>query len=105
MKTMRRPLALLLFSIFISAPWATGDEKVPTAPGPAGGTRVSALEHAHAHNDYLHQRPLLDALDHGFCSVEADIFLVDGELLKGARRVPRSHLLICQLLDEIRASR
>jgi len=28
---------------------------------------------AHAHNDYLHARPLLDALDHGFCSVEADI--------------------------------
>lgn len=36
---------------------------------------------AHAHNDYLHQRPLLDALDNGFCSVEADIFLVDGKLL------------------------
>lgn len=36
---------------------------------------------AHAHNDYLHERPLLDALDNGFCSVEADIFLVDGELL------------------------
>ncbi|WP_145415999.1 phosphatidylinositol-specific phospholipase C/glycerophosphodiester phosphodiesterase family protein [Planctomycetes bacterium K23_9] len=37
--------------------------------------------HAHAHNDYLHARPLLDALDQGFCSVEADIYLVDGELL------------------------
>ena len=36
---------------------------------------------AHAHNDYLHERPLLDALDNGFCSVEADIFLVEGELL------------------------
>lgn len=36
---------------------------------------------AHAHNDYEHDRPLLDALDHGFCSVEADIHLVDGELL------------------------
>jgi hypothetical protein len=83
MTTMRRPLALLLLSIFILAPWATGDEKVPTAPGPAGGSHFSALKHAHAHNDYLHQRPLLDALDHGFCSVEADIFLVDGELLVG----------------------
>lgn len=39
------------------------------------------LIHAHAHNDYLHPRPLLDALDHGFCSVEADIYLVDGQLL------------------------
>ncbi|MGW8885768.1 phosphatidylinositol-specific phospholipase C/glycerophosphodiester phosphodiesterase family protein [Streptomyces sp. NPDC055749] len=39
------------------------------------------LAQAHAHNDYLHPRPLHDALDHGFTSVEADIFLVDGELL------------------------
>lgn len=38
---------------------------------------------AHAHNDYRHKRPLLDALEHGFCSVEADIYLVDGELLVG----------------------
>lgn len=39
------------------------------------------LWHAHAHNDYAHPRPLLDALDHRFTSVEADIHLVDGELL------------------------
>jgi hypothetical protein len=39
------------------------------------------LPRAHAHNDYEHQRPLLDALDHGFGSVEADIHLIDGELL------------------------
>lgn len=39
------------------------------------------LVQAHSHNDYLHKRPLLDALDHGFCSVEADIHLVDGQLL------------------------
>ena len=39
------------------------------------------LIHAHAHNDYEHKRPLLDALDHGFCSVEADVYLVDGQLL------------------------
>lgn len=39
------------------------------------------LIHAHAHNDYEHARPLLDALDQGFCSVETDIFLVDGQLL------------------------
>src|SRR5437870_3442113 len=36
---------------------------------------------AHAHNDYEHPRPLLDALDHGFCGVEADIWLVEGKLL------------------------
>ena len=38
-------------------------------------------QRAHAHNDYEHARPLHDALDHGFTSVEADIWLVGGELL------------------------
>lgn len=42
---------------------------------------VKPLHHAHAHNDYLHERPLLDAIDRGFASVEADVFLVDGRLL------------------------
>ena len=42
---------------------------------------VSVHANAHAHNDYLHKRPLLDALDQGFCSVEADVFLVGGKLL------------------------
>jgi hypothetical protein len=36
---------------------------------------------AHAHNDYEHGRPLRDALEHGFSSVEADIWLVEGRLL------------------------
>lgn len=39
------------------------------------------LLRAHAHNDYEHARPLFDAIDRGFCSVEADIYLVDGQLL------------------------
>jgi hypothetical protein len=44
------------------------------------------LLHAHAHNDYWHGRPLLDALDRGFTSVEADIFVVDGKALVGHDR-------------------
>lgn len=39
------------------------------------------LTQLHAHNDYEHARPLMDALSHGICSVEADIFLVNGKLL------------------------
>src|SRR5207245_1971454 len=35
----------------------------------------------HAHNGYQHRRPLLDVLDRGFCSVEADAYLIDGKLL------------------------
>ncbi len=50
---------------------ATGAEPQETKP----------LRQAHSHNDYLHQRPLHDALEQGFCSVEADIWLVDGKLL------------------------
>lgn len=42
---------------------------------------VVPLERAHAHNDYEHERPLYDALGHGFKSVEADIWLIDGELV------------------------
>jgi hypothetical protein len=53
---------------------------------PAAPPNVVPLENAHAHNDYLHDRPLLDALDLGFCSVEADVFLVDGQLLVGHTR-------------------
>jgi hypothetical protein len=41
------------------------------------------LANAHSHNDYLHPRPLVEALENGYASVEADIFLVDGELLIG----------------------
>lgn len=41
---------------------------------------VTSLDRAHAHNDYEHRRPLFDALHHGFTSVEADIWLQDGEL-------------------------
>lgn len=39
------------------------------------------LPSAHSHNDYEQKRPLLDALDHGFCSVEADIWLTPQGLL------------------------
>jgi hypothetical protein len=35
---------------------------------PASATAVEPLPRAHAHNDYEHERPLLDALDHGFTS-------------------------------------
>ncbi|TDE91470.1 hypothetical protein EXU48_15025 [Occultella glacieicola] len=46
-----------------------------------GADLPTAHDQAHAHNDYEHDRPLYDALAHGFTSVEADVWLVDGELL------------------------
>jgi len=66
-----RPLALL----FVLAALDMGLAAEPSRAD------VKPLKQAHAHNDYLHARPLLDALGHGFTSVEADVFLVDGKLL------------------------
>jgi len=48
-----------------------------------GVSADEGLPRAHSHNDYYHARPLFDALDQGFASVEADVFLVDGQLLVG----------------------
>ncbi len=36
---------------------------------------------AHAHNDYEHVHPLMDALQNGFISIEADVHLQNGKLL------------------------
>lgn len=60
---------LLLLSLALGLT-ATHAEDAPTP-----------LPGAHAHNDYKHTRPLEDALSHGFQSVEADVFLIDGRLL------------------------
>lgn len=50
-------------------------------PADATAETPVPLTRAHAHNDYAHARPLFDALEHGFGSVEADIYLVEGQLL------------------------
>ena len=66
---MRSLRWFLLLTIF-----TTGKAAVQAAdPAP--------LIRAHAHNDYEHPRPLLDALACGFGSIEADVYLVDGRLL------------------------
>lgn len=59
---------------------------------------------AHAHNDYEHKRPLVDALEHGFCSVEADIWLVGGKLLvaHNERDVSPAKTLQSLYLDPLR---
>ncbi|MFO7974817.1 MAG: phosphatidylinositol-specific phospholipase C/glycerophosphodiester phosphodiesterase family protein [Candidatus Hydrogenedentota bacterium] len=52
-----------------------------TAPEESATKLGQPLPHAHAHNDYEHERPLFDALSYGFCSIEADVHVVDGQLL------------------------
>jgi hypothetical protein len=66
---------------------------------------INPCRQAHAHNDYLHTRPLLDALDAGFCSVEADIFLVEGKLLVAHTKAELSpeRTLQTLYLDPLRA--
>jgi hypothetical protein len=71
---MKRLLRFILVSVAASLWQGLAAEIAP---------KVVPLTRAHAHNDYEHARPLLDALDHGFCSIEADVFLVDGRLLVG----------------------
>lgn len=64
-----RSLTTFLLTLSVSLPLAAADK----SPEP--------LTRAHAHNDYEHPRPLLDALDHGFCNVEADVYLTPQGLL------------------------
>ena len=58
----------------------------PCAAEQARLNESKPLLRAHSHNDYHHKHPLLDALDSGFCSVEADVFLKDATLLVGHSR-------------------
>lgn len=60
-----------------------GRERPEPAPRPAAGAPVVRL---HGHNDYLQPRPLQTALELSLGSVEADVFLVDGELRVGHER-------------------
>jgi hypothetical protein len=77
MNTLLSVWTTVLFAWLASV--AKGDEKPTVRP-------VVPLRNAHAHNDYEHKRPLFDALDNGFCSVEADVFLVRNQLLVGHNR-------------------
>lgn len=76
-------------------------QEAEAAPARNRGPRP--LARAHAHNDYLHPRPLHDALAHGFTSVEADIFLVDGELLVAheAESLDPARTLVSLYLDPL----
>jgi hypothetical protein len=65
------------FLILIGICWSIG----MTRDSRAQENTTKIHRQAHAHNDYLHPNPLQDALEKGFCSVEADIFLHEGQLV------------------------
>lgn len=55
----------------------------PVAVRAVPSPRTGQLVRAHSHNDYEQPRPLLDALDAGLTSVEADVWLVGNALQVG----------------------
>ena len=74
--------ASLCLTALVALVPTTAASAAPAARARADGEPApTPLAQAHAHNDYEHHRPLLDALSHGFTSVEADVWLVDGRLL------------------------
>jgi len=80
--TRSRAAFVLATAVLVSALAASpSTASSGSAPHPLAGAGAADLERAHAHNDYEHDRPLYDALSNGFKSVEADVWLVDGELL------------------------
>ena len=95
-----RPLLLILLLPVFYNNWAaeTVDEEEFRIPN-------DALLHAHAHNDYRHEKPLWEALSRGFSSVEADVHLVNGELYLGHwfPRISASQTLRKQYLEPLNA--
>jgi hypothetical protein len=43
--------------------------------------QVKVIPFAHSHNDYTRKKPLYNALENGFSSVEVDVFYRDGKFL------------------------
>jgi hypothetical protein len=70
---MPKLISLLIFSSLLFAVATAAQAEAPAKP----------LPQAHSHNDYEHERPLVDALDRGFCNIEADVHLAGGQLLVG----------------------
>jgi len=63
-----KPLKTTLCALFLFILRSVGAQSLP-------------LPNAFAHNDYRHHRPLADALGEGYTNVEADVFLMDHELI------------------------
>jgi Glycerophosphoryl diester phosphodiesterase family len=99
----KRKLMMTLFLAALVLSFPNGSAAAAEEP-----QEVVPLTKAHAHNDYEHNRPLYDALDHGFTSVESDVWLVDGELLVAHDKEDVNHdrtlesLYLEPLLDEVK---
>lgn len=96
-------ISLLLTAALVVFSVATFPATAETPP--KAGPDCGLLARAHSHNDYEHPCPLLDALEQGFYSVEADIWLVEGEILvshnKGAYKGSLKELYLDPLQDRV----
>lgn len=72
--SIRRSSAALLLAWLVAACSESAAPLDAPATEPPPAAVEKSLRRAHAHNDYEHARPLLDALDQGFTSVEADVY-------------------------------
>ena len=72
--TMKRILSLAV--CFWMLGWGLAVARTPQQPEKSQKVYYNAF----SHNDYEHERPLFDALDLGFNCVEADLWLIAGEL-------------------------
>ena len=72
--------AWLLLGAGCGHPKVCDDGQVAVQARAQRDPKVGYHTRAHAHNDYEHARPLLDALDQRFYSVEADIYYYGGSL-------------------------
>ena len=78
-RKVKSPFATLVASLFVSAAVAAAPK---SAGGIARGVQPGRGEMLiHSHNDYAQKRPFWGAYEAGADSIEADIFLVDGDLL------------------------
>ncbi len=75
------------------------------SPPPVASVAAASVSRLHGHNDYLQPVPLQRALELGLGSVEADVFLVDGELRVGHElwQLRRGRTLSRLYLEPLRA--
>lgn len=102
-----RLLRLLLFGISaLTGLWACHKSSLQISSPPADWQpAASALPQAHAHNDYLHEHPLYDALSRGFASIEVDIYHAGNELYVGhePKELQKDRTLTYLYLDPLRS--
>lgn len=61
--------------VFLSYCSCSSKKQLPTPP------IATPISNGHAHNDYEHDRPLYEALENGFASIEIDVYSYNGQAI------------------------